>query len=84
MAKPKALSLNEKEADSLLTFANEKRKAGLFNDITINVDNMQIPAHKLVLSCYSKYFKAMFKIEMQERYENTVEIEILTAKPSKC
>ena len=83
MAKPKALSLNEKEAASLLTFANEKRKAGLFNDITINVDNMQIPANKIVLSCYSEYFKAMFEIEMQERYENTVEIKDFDCKAIK-
>jgi len=70
----KGLNLNEKSSD-LLAYVNERRKAGLFNDITIQCDDMKISANKIVLSCYSEYFKAMFDIEMQERYQDTVEMK---------
>ena len=68
------LSLNDK-AKNLLDYANENRKSGLFNDINIQVGNERFPCNKLVLSCYSSYFQAMFRSEMQEQYQDTVELQ---------
>jgi len=68
------LSLGQKSFD-LITYAHHQRKTGSFIDVTIQVANEFIPANKMVLSCYSEYFEAMFKSEMQERYKDTVEIE---------
>ena len=68
------------KAKKLLHHANEKRKSGLFNDFSIQVGNEEIPCNKMVLSCYSTYFEAMFRTDMQERYKNTVELKEFEAK----
>ena len=68
------LSLNDKAKNSLY-YANENRKSGLFNDINIQVGNERFPCNKLVLSCYSTYFQTMFRTEMLERYQDTVELQ---------
>ena len=59
----------------ILNYADENRKAGRFTDVIIKIENENIPAHKVVLACYSKYFEGMFATEMSEKYQNTVEIE---------
>ena len=69
------LGISNAKADDLLGYFNENRKAGLFNDVTIQCDNEQFSANKKVLSCYSGYFKTMFDIEMKEKYQDTVEIK---------
>ena len=65
----------DKKAKDLLQCANENRKSGLFNDINIQVGNECFPCNKMVLSCYSTYFQTMFRTEMQERYQDTVELQ---------
>ena len=62
-------------AKQLVFCANEKRKSDMFNDINIQVGNEKFPCNKMVLSCYSKYFDTMFQTEMQERYQDTVELK---------
>ena len=59
----------------LLEYATTKRNAGDFNDVTINVGAESIPANRMVLACYSKFFESMFRSQLRERYQNTVEIK---------
>ena len=59
----------------LLEYANTKRNAGDFNDVTIQVEAENISANRMVLACYSKFFQSMFLSQLRERYQNTVEIK---------
>ena len=43
-------------------------------DVTIAVNNVTIPANRLILSCCSKVFERMFKTKMKERYEPIVNL----------
>ncbi|XP_078490701.1 kelch-like protein 12 [Ciona intestinalis] len=67
-------------ASDLLRFANESRKDGRFNDIIIRIGKKNIPANKMVLSCYSKYFDTMFNTEMEEKYKDVVELQAVDAE----
>ena len=75
------MSLNTaKQADliqqaKLLEFANSNRNAGSFNDVTIQTGDESIPANRMVLACYSKFFESMFRSQLKEKYQNTVEIK---------
>ncbi|XP_078493127.1 kelch-like protein 13 [Ciona intestinalis] len=71
---------NIDHASDLLQFANESRQDGCFNDIIIRVGEKNIPANKMVLSCYSKYFNTMFKSEMKEKYKDAVEVHGVDAE----
>ena len=59
----------------LLQFANSNRIDGSFNDVTIQAGAESIPANRMVLACYSKFFESMFHSQLKERYQNTVEIK---------
>ncbi|XP_078486235.1 kelch-like protein 12 [Ciona intestinalis] len=67
-------------SSDLLKFANESRQDGCFNDIIIRVGEKNIPANKMVLSCYSKYFNTMFTTEMKENYKDVVEVHGVDAE----
>jgi len=67
----------------LLQYANQKRNAGDFNDIIIEAGGERIPANRMVLACYSKFFESMFLSPMKERYQNTVEIKDFDGKAVK-
>ncbi|XP_078490705.1 kelch-like protein 12 [Ciona intestinalis] len=71
---------NIDHASDLLRFANESRKDGRFNDIIIRIGKKNIPANKMVLSCYSKYFNIMFNTEMEEKYKDVVELQAVDAE----
>ncbi|XP_078492598.1 kelch-like protein 12 isoform X2 [Ciona intestinalis] len=71
---------NIDHASDLLQFANESRQDDRFNDIIIRVGEKNIPANKMVLSCYSKYFNTMFKSEMKEKYKDAVEVHGVDAE----
>lgn len=58
----------------LLTYANVSRKEGNFNDVIIEAGNSKIPANRMVLSCFSAYFDKMFKVQMKEKFQDTVKI----------
>jgi len=60
---------------SLLEYANQNRNEGFFNDVNIKVANECFSANRMVLSCFSCVFERMFKVEMKERYEETVEVK---------
>ena len=74
-----ATSVTRQRVDKikLLEYANKSRNEGFFTDVTIGAGNERIPANRLVLSCYSSYFEKMFKLQMQERYENIIEIKTI-------
>ena len=59
----------------LLQYANTKRINGEFNDVTIQAGGQSIPANRMVLSCYSKFFESMFSLSLKERYQDTVAIQ---------
>ena len=67
------ISLNEK-AQNLLSYANEKRKDGVFTDVIIKVDEFQFPANRMILSCFSKYFETTFNSKMKEQYEGSIQL----------
>ena len=69
---------------SLLEYANKNRDEEFFSDITINAGTESIPANRLVLSCYSRYFEGMFKSRMRERYENIIEIQSVEGEIMKA
>ncbi|XP_078485857.1 kelch-like protein 7 [Ciona intestinalis] len=71
---------NIDHSSDLLQFANESRQDGCFNDIIIRVGEKNIPANKMVLSCYSKYFNTMFNTEMKEKYKDVVEVHGVDAE----
>ena len=60
---------------TIFDFADENRNAGRFCDVTINVKQQTIPANKIILAYFSKYFESMFTTEMSEKYQNEVEIK---------
>ena len=69
----KSVSRKRTTYPQILGYANEDiENTGLFVDVTIAVGNVTIPANKLILSCCSKVFEKMFKTEMKERYESTI------------
>ena len=64
----------DERAPSLSDYANNHRLAGHFNDVTVQVGLESIPANRMVLSCYSKFFETMFLSEFREQYQNRVVI----------
>ena len=58
----------------ILEYADKNRKEGWFVDVTVEVDDLKIPANRFVLSCCSKVFEKMFKSQMKKRYDKTVHI----------
>jgi len=67
----------------LLQYANNKRIDGDFNDVIIEAGIESIPANRMILACYSTFFKSMFLSPMKERYQNTVEIKDFDGKAVK-
>ena len=59
---------------NVLQYANQKREKGSFNDVTIETGDQTIAANRMILSCCSRFFEAMFDLEMKEKYQNTVQI----------
>ena len=68
----------------LLEYANNKRVAGLFNDVTVQAGSESIPANKMVLSCYCKFFETMFLSEFKEQYQDRVEVNQFDGKAVKA
>ena len=59
---------------NVLQYANDKRNNGLFNDVIIEAGDQTIAANRMILSCCSRFFEAMFDLEMKEKYQNPVQI----------
>ena len=56
----------------LLQYANNNRKQGRFNDITIQSNDTSIPANRMVLSCYCSFFDELFATETSNQVHNSV------------
>ena len=69
------LQYRVKQPNKVLQYANASRVAGLYTDICIKVGKKSFQAHRLILSCYSSYFKTMFETEMKEKYADIVTID---------
>ena len=70
------LQLNERNDDtSFLQFLHQCKSENFLTDITIKAGNVTICAHRLVLSYFSRFFKAMFQTNMKERYQDVVVIK---------
>ena len=88
-AKPSALKKKSMEftrnpkSKSALSYADENRKQERCCDIIIKSESERLFAHKVILSCFSKYFESMFANETSENYETTVEIKDLDSKAVK-
>ena len=74
MATKKNVTRKRNSYPAILEYANVNRDEGLFVDVTIAVNNVAIPANRLILSCCSKVFERMFKTKMKERYEPIVNL----------
>ena len=61
-------------SSELLEYAKANRDEGIFNDVTLQVDNLSIGANRMVLACYSTFFEKMFKTEMRERYQPNIPV----------
>ena len=59
---------------NVLQYANQKRNNGSFNDVIIQTNFGTISANRMILSCCSRFFEAMFDSEMKEKYQNPVQI----------
>ncbi|XP_031627071.1 ring canal kelch homolog isoform X2 [Contarinia nasturtii] len=54
---------------------NEMRKNSLFCDVTLIAENMEIPAHKMVLASCSPYFYAMFSgTDFEESHQDKIHV----------
>ena len=60
---------------NLLKYATDSRNKGFFNDVTVTVDGLSIPASRMILACHSRFFERMFKTNTKEKYEPVVEIQ---------
>ena len=63
------------KSNHILKYADESRKAEMHTDICITGRSKSFRAHRLILSCYSAYFKKMFQTEMEEKHAHTVSIK---------
>ena len=59
---------------SLLEYANSNREEGKFNDVKIEINDVIIPANRMVLSYCSTFFEKMFKTDMKESRENVAHL----------
>ena len=65
----------------LLTYANQNRNEGFFNDVTIGVGNQCFSANRMVLSCYSDYFQNKFRTKTN--YQESVKLDDVDEKSVK-
>ncbi|XP_066287650.1 kelch-like protein 12 [Branchiostoma lanceolatum] len=55
------------------------QKAGVLQDVVLEVEGRRFPCHRLVLSAASPYFRAMFTSDMAESRQKTVVLQGLDA-----
>ena len=64
--RPKLSKTSDRHAKQILEQMNHLRRNNELCDVCLNVGNSRIPAHKIVLSASSAYFRAMFTGELVE------------------
>ena len=71
------MEVTEKETDveaAPFTVFDELRKNNQLCDVTLEVGDQKFPAHRNVLAACSRYFRALFTIEMHEAEEKVIKI----------
>ncbi|XP_032819212.1 kelch-like protein 12 [Petromyzon marinus] len=71
--------MTNSHAKSILNAMNALRKSNTLCDVTLRVDEMDFPAHRIVLAACSDYFCAMFTNELSEKDKPCVDLQGLTA-----
>ena len=61
-----------KSTSCLLQYANNNRNQGRFNDVTIQSNDISIPANRMVLSCYCSFFDERFATETNNQIHNSI------------
>ena len=70
----KCVTCQRVASPNVLQYANDKRNNGSFNDVTNEAGDQSIAANRMILSGCSRFFEAMFDLEMKEKYQNPVQI----------
>eukprot|EP00058_Branchiostoma_floridae_P004273 XP_002589761.1 hypothetical protein BRAFLDRAFT_97810 [Branchiostoma floridae] len=65
--------------DGFLGTVGDLQKAGVLQDVVLEVGDRRFPCHRLVLSAASPYFRAMFTSDMAESRQKTVVLQGLDA-----
>ena len=74
--------------DSLLQWQYECQREGAYCDVTLCVgrERWTVPAHRLVLTSRSAYFRAMFDLDFREKNRTVIDIdpgsEVFTSRES--
>ena len=61
-----------KSTSCLLQYANNNRKQGRFNDVTIQSNDTRIPANQMVLSCYCSFFDQIFDSKTNNQIKDSI------------
>ncbi|XP_078572261.1 kelch repeat and BTB domain-containing protein 2-like isoform X4 [Branchiostoma floridae x Branchiostoma japonicum] len=70
---------DESYLHGFLGTVGDLQKAGVLQDVVLEVEGRRFPCHRLVLSAASPYFKAMFTSDMAESRQKTVVLQGLDA-----
>ncbi|XP_078597464.1 kelch repeat and BTB domain-containing protein 8-like [Branchiostoma floridae x Branchiostoma japonicum] len=70
---------DESYLHSFLGSVGDLQKAGVLQDVVLEVEGRRFPCHRLVLSAASPYFRAMFTSDMAESRQKTVVLQGLDA-----
>ncbi|XP_078571593.1 kelch repeat and BTB domain-containing protein 2-like [Branchiostoma floridae x Branchiostoma japonicum] len=70
---------DESYLHGFLETVDDLQKAGVLQDVILEVEGRQFPCHRLVLSAASPYFRAMFTSDMAESRQKTVVLQGLDA-----
>ncbi|XP_066285440.1 kelch repeat and BTB domain-containing protein 2-like [Branchiostoma lanceolatum] len=70
---------DESYLHGFLGTVSDLQKAGVLQDVILEVEGRRFPCHRLVLSAASPYFRAMFTNDMAESRQKTVVLQGLDA-----
>ena len=62
-------------ADERIMCVSEMKRDGFLTDFVINVGDVEIKCHRMVLAAASPYFRAMFSHDLSESQAGTVELQ---------
>ncbi|XP_066289135.1 kelch repeat and BTB domain-containing protein 12-like [Branchiostoma lanceolatum] len=66
---------DESYLHGFLETVDDLQKAGVLQDVVLEVEGRRFPCHRLVLSAASPYFRAMFTSDMAESRQKTVVLQ---------
>ena len=66
------VTCQRKSTSCFLQYANNNRKQGRFNDVTLQSSNTRISANRMVLSCYCSFFDQIFASETNNQVNDSV------------